>query len=111
MDNWHAKLIAQMSVPLGGREAVVSHATRLGLNELRSSRHFLRNDYGAVLDQERIVELGKVAVTIIESFEQDWKCFKARCFGENVANQECAEGPRETSAAQPKTKKPDGCSM
>ncbi|MFZ4538897.1 hypothetical protein [Propionivibrio sp.] len=99
-DNWHSKLLVQMSVQIGDRNAVVSQVTKDGLNNLRSFRHFLRNDYGAVLDQTRIVELGKVAVTTIELFERDWVGFQAECLGENSAK-----------ADDVKAKRPGGCSM
>lgn len=81
-DHWHAKLILQMASPIGERQSVISPSTREQLNNLRSFRHFLRTDYGAILDKGRILELGEIASLAIESFANDWQQFQTQCFNE-----------------------------
>ncbi len=80
--NWHAQLLTQMASPVGDRGAILSEGTRLLLNELRSFRHFIRNDYGAVLDGERVVELGAVAINALNLLSLDLSRFEQECFSD-----------------------------
>ena len=55
-DNWHARLLAQASIPTEARESIISEESYQALDRLRSFRHMERNVYRHVLREEGVDE-------------------------------------------------------
>lgn len=92
----HAQLVRQMSNQLNGRPPVISMATSASLDTLRSFRHFLRHDYGAVFDQKRVIELGMLSVEAACEVAKDFNNFCAHIEqgGEDVSDERASERQR-----------------
>jgi len=79
-ETWHFQLLSQMGRKINDRDQVISQETGHLLNELRSFRHFIRNDYGAELNISRVIELAAIAENALNKFSIDWECFQKNCF-------------------------------
>jgi hypothetical protein len=72
-DGWHRALLDQMVNPLPDvRPSVLSFGTFEVLEVLRSFRHVVRNTYGSLLDEARVLELAHEAVRLPDLLEADF---------------------------------------
>jgi hypothetical protein len=103
-DSWHKELLVLMANPLKDRSAVITNETFLALSELRSFRHVIRSDYGAILDLSRVLELSDIASDALTSFTRDWKVFMAKCIEPDEKN-DGGDGTGGGAAGGPRTPK------
>lgn len=91
---WHAQLMKQAARPSANREAILSADTFVLFNELRSFRHFIHNVYGTRLDNRRVRNIARTAMTAGDRLGRDWDAFVAartrapECQSETNANTE-----------------------
>ncbi len=75
-ENWHQKLLQQMSVEISGiRPALISENVYTRLNEYRGFRHVVRNVYAYHFDPARIEKLVKEAPELFSQVKTELLAF------------------------------------
>ena len=77
-EDWHAKLLEAMALPIDGlRPPVLSATTHAMLNELRKFRHVARSNYGIDLTDSGVAENLDRMRTAVPAVERDLRAFEA----------------------------------
>jgi hypothetical protein len=73
-DNWHEKLIDQLSVKIDGvRDALLGPGTRAQLHELRKFRHVIHHRYAQSLETAKVFENYERLRKAVPAFKRDYK--------------------------------------
>lgn len=87
-ENWHIKLLRQMSIEIPAiRPAVISQETYDLLNNFRGFRHVARNLYVYDLDAKRIIEIGNQVDLCYQRLSQDIERFNVFLSSEELKKQ------------------------
>jgi hypothetical protein len=70
-DDWHKKLLIRAAATINDRPAILGQDTFSVLNELRSFRHFERNLYSKVLNEDELARNAERAKQAFELFNRD----------------------------------------
>lgn len=74
-ENWHKRLLLDMSLKIGQRTPVISKVLYENLLKFLGFRHVVRHIYGFELNENRLNELADIYESVLEGFIKEMEMF------------------------------------